>query len=205
MGNSIQTQKAIESAKNKLLTKLSPNLIYHSAFHTIDDVVPAVMTLGMMAGLSEYEMGILTTAAWYHDIGYIRSRVNHENHGVEIVRETLPAFGYSTEEIDTISGIIMATKMPQSPENLMQEIMADADLDNLGRDDFFEVSENLRKEQTIHGQVSPDLDWYRNQLRFVENHSYFTVYAKELRGKGKEKNIYALKQIIHELENNNSQ
>ena len=107
----------------------------------------------------------------------------------------LPNYGYNKWQIEIISGIIMATKLPQNPKTKLQEIMCDADLDNLGREDFFVKTESLRLELEKHGIKKTPLEWAKDTVKFLESHTYFTDAAKKLRQKGKENNIRKLKAI----------
>jgi hypothetical protein len=74
----------------------------------------------------------------------------------------------------------------------LEEILADGDLDNLGREDFDERSRLLRAEQEARGIHLSDQDWYRRQLEFVQTHQYFTQAASHLRNAKKQQNIRAL-------------
>jgi uncharacterized protein len=99
--------------------------------------------------------------------------------------------------IETIS-IIMATKLPQSPKTILEEIMADADLDVLGRDSFFKRSQDLRDERAALGISSSDKAWYQSQLDFLRAHHYFTRAAHQLRDETKDKNIAELTRLLRQ-------
>ena len=60
----------------------------------------------------------------------------------------------------------MATKMPQRPKNLLQQIICDADLDYLGRNDFFILSEKLHKEFIEYKIACNDEEWKNQGLLF---------------------------------------
>ena len=83
--------------------------------------------------------------------------------------------------------MIMATRIPQTPSNLMQEILCDADLDYLGRDDYFIISQRLLDELKNSRDLSPT-EWKKIQLDFFNKHQYFTDSAKSMRSKGKQIN-----------------
>jgi uncharacterized protein len=135
---------------------------------------------------------LLVTAAYYHDVGYVEQDTDHEIIGVRIAHQTLPGFGYSPRQIRTIADIIMATEMPQSPSTILGQIMADADLDLLGRDDFWHLSQALRAELAASGLESSDEAWCSGQLAFLQEHRYFTASARALRDAGKQRNIEAM-------------
>jgi uncharacterized protein len=194
-------EQAKQYALERLERELSPELIYHSVVHTRDDVVPATDRLAQIEGIEGEDRMLLLTAAWFHDIGLIEQRDEHEAIGVRIASEVLPDMGYSPAQLEVISGIIMATHLPQTPHNLLQEIMADADLDSLGREDFLFVAEKLRDEQARIGIVFTDPDWYAFELDFLQNHEYFTRAAHQLRDAQKQCNIEEMARLLDESQN----
>jgi uncharacterized protein len=71
----------------------------------------------------------------------------------------------------------MATKIPQSPDNLLEKILCDADLDYLGGNNYGEISESLRDELGLNGiQLSAE-EWLNIQIAFLEKHHYWTDFA----------------------------
>jgi uncharacterized protein len=192
-----------ESANHYILERLErelpPDLFYHSLQHTRDDVLPAAERLSHMSALSSDETLLVRTAALYHDIGFIEQYSQNEQIAVRIASETLPQFGYSPDQIQRIGAIILATQLPQNPTNLLEEIICDADLDSLGRDDFFTTSHRLRQELQARGNSLSLAEWYRIQLRFLHGHNYFTAAARALRQAGKQQNIEELKRRLENL------
>jgi uncharacterized protein len=185
-------ERAKRYALERLEKDLPDNLYYHSLAHTAEDVVPAAERLAAIEGIEGEELLLLLTAAWYHDIGFIEQYADHEHISVRIASEVLPEFGYSREQLQAIRGMIMATKLPQSPQNLPEQILSDADLDNLGRDDFEERSRLLRAELETLGTSVSNEDWYERQLEFLQGHQYFTDAARGLRDEKKHQNLEAL-------------
>jgi uncharacterized protein len=191
-------EEAKRYALGRLKQELSPLLYYHSLRHTQDDVLPAIDRLALMEGIAGEPLMLLRTAGAYHDIGFIERYTENEEIAVRIARETLPDFAFSSEQIDVICGIIMATKLPQSPRTRLEQIIADADLDVLGRADYFVWNRALRDELAVYGSVVPDVDWYPQQLQFIQAHRYFTASAHQLRDPQKQRNL----EILIELVNN---
>lgn len=153
-----------------------------------------------MEGVTGMDRMLLLTAAWFHDLGFTRQITDHELVSINIAREVLPGMGYSPEQVEVISGIILATRLPQTPLNLMESIMADADLDVLGREDYVVRNQALRDEMALTGIVYTDKGWYLNQLDFVGNHRYFTDAAHALRDAGKEHNLDMVRGWLAETE-----
>jgi uncharacterized protein len=183
---------AEQYALKRLERELAPDLVYHSMRHTCNDVVPAVERLAAMEGVREEEYLLVRTAAIYHDLGFIEQYSGHESVGIRIAAEVLPDFGFRSSQVETIANIIRATKLPQSPHNLLEEIMDDADLDVFGRDDFFIRNQDLRTELATYGRPTSDVEWYTGQLKFLQEHSYFTAAARKLRGPTKQRNLEEL-------------
>jgi len=169
-----------------LITNLPAHLVYHSINH-IRDVVEKSELYGRLENLSEHKMHLLKTAAWLHDIGYIWDEKSHEERGCQFAKEFLPTWGFAPDEIDSICGMIMATRIPQTPTNLLQQILCDADLDYLGREDYFKISEKLLMEIRRTNDLTP-YDWQKLQLDFFNKHQYFTESARSMRSKEKELN-----------------
>jgi len=192
-------EKAKQYALQRLESELSPGLFYHGLMHTTEDVVPATEKFAEGEGIKGESVDLLLTAAWFHDLGFIEGRTGHEVIGARIASEVLPGLGFSIEQIQTVRNVIIATVIPQSPKTILGQIMADADLDVLGRDDFMVRNANLRRELAFFGQEFTDLQWFSDQLRFLEAHTYFTASARTLRDAGQAKNVAELKKKLEEI------
>jgi uncharacterized protein len=148
-------------------------------------------------GVKGIDAVCLLTAACYHDIGYTVQFADHETRGVQIAAEVLPRFGYSPEQVDLVSSLIMATQWPVHPRTLLEEIIIDADLDSLGREDFLATSLMLRQElAALTGAMFTDGEWYHHQLQFLQTHRYFTASATALRGPTKQRNKALLARLL---------
>jgi len=180
---------------DKLEKELPKYLYYHNVKHTVD-VVTEVELIGWAEGINDEEMLLLKTAALFHDVGHTVEYDNHEYHGTVIAREMLPKYGYSEDQIDRICEIIMATKLPPNPKNLLEEIICDADLDYLGRTDFIPVSNTLYKELHEQNKIGSLNQWNKLQVKFISGHQYFTKTARSLREVNKQKQIERISRLI---------
>lgn len=187
-----QFDAAIRHALTRLEAELPPVLLYHDYHHTAEDVMLAAERLAAISGVDGEELQLLRVAAAYHDLGYIHAYWQHELASLRITAQALPGFGLGPAQIDTILGMIVATRLPQSPRTLLEQIMADADLDSLGREDYFELSERLRQELELKGQGRPLPQWREAQIAFLEQHHYFTDAAKHLRDATLQNNLQEL-------------
>lgn len=177
----------------RMAESLPAHLSYHSVAHT-ELVIERCIYIAEKEGLSEDQIRLLRTAALYHDFGFTSVYKDHEEKGCEVVRKELPAHGYSKEDIDKICGMIMATKIPQTPTNIMEKVIADADLEYLGTDKFEEIGDTLFHElKHFNPELSRD-EWNDIQIKFMSKHSYHTDYCKQYREWRKEENLESLKQ-----------
>ena len=188
----MQFEQAGHYIMEKLRKELPANLIYHSIDH-IADVYQAADQLASLENISTYDTQILLTAAQYHDAGYMVKATGHEEESCRIARQVLPGFEYTSQEVEQICSLIKATELPQSPNNHLEEIMADADLDYLGRNDYFIISQKLYDELASTGNVVTKEYWKQAQINFMENHRYFTATAINLRQAVKEENLKKVK------------
>ena len=178
-------ERARQYAIQRLASELAPALVYHSIAHTCDEVVPAAERLASLAGVRGDELLLLRTAAYYHDLGFITHYAGHEAASAAIATAVLPEFGYQPRQISRIHGMIMATKLPQSPHTLLERLLADADLDVLGHPNFLARNQALRAELASYGGAMTDEGWYSNQIKFIANHHYWTPEAAHERDAGK--------------------
>jgi len=192
-------EQAREYAVHRLERELSPNLLYHGFAHTRDDVVQSANLLADMEGIQGESRYLLLTVAWFHDIGFVQQSADHELIGARIASEVLPGFGYTDEQVEIVRGAILATIIPQTPTNILEKIVADADLNVLGREDFILRNGVLRREPAFFGKVYSDFEWYAGQIQFAEMHTFFTASARALWNAAKVKNLANLKHALEAL------
>lgn len=163
---------------NLLKGNISENYYYHNYKHTLY-VHDTALEIARHENCTANELDLISTAALWHDTGYIKTYKNHEEESCKLARHYLPDYGYSTDEIDIVCGMIMATKIPQSPKNKLEEILADADLEYMGTMSFDSTADDLFKELK---SINPDLTeekWNIIQISFLENHHYFTRFCAQ--------------------------
>jgi len=189
-------EAAVKDILDQLARQLPAQLTYHSIHH-IKDVYCTAEAIARKEGLTDNEIQLLLTAASYHDAGFLKAAQGHEGESCRMAKAALPEYGYNNDDIEQICGIIMATRIPQTPHNLLQEILADADLDYLGRDDFFSIGNQLYNELKIAGTISTEQEWNQMQVKFMEAHRYFTATSKRQRNAKKEANLALVKAKIN--------
>lgn len=185
----------VDQHARTLLAQLPKNLTYHNPDHTLHPehgVVAVTRKLATLEHLTPHENELTTVAAYYHDTGYLEQYHHNEPISARIATNTLPHLGYTPEETKIISDAILTTKNPTKPKNKLEAVLCDADVDNLGRDDFFEKNEAVRNELGI-----TDVEqWYRDTITFLMNHHYYTDTAKKLRDEKKQKNLDQLFDLL---------
>ncbi len=178
----------------RLDKELPENLFFHNTEHTAH-VYTQVELLGRGEHVSEEDLLMLRTAALLHDTGYIDKFDEHEERSVELAREILPVYRYSDEQVDRVCDLILSTRLPFQPAGLLEKIMADANLDHLGRVDFLIQSDKLFQEYRVRGKIKTKKDWNQYQIDFIEKHDFFTEIADKLREVTKEQQIENIRQF----------
>ena len=92
--------------------------------------------------------------------------------------------------------MIYATIIPHNPNSKLEKIICDADLDYLGRDDFFDIADSLRRELRDHEKIKSDRLWDEIQVKFLTQHQYFTKSAKKMRAAKKAEHLEAIKKRL---------
>jgi class 3 adenylate cyclase len=177
---------------DKLRSELPSRLSYHTPEHTAD-VLSVTEELCRMEDVDPFHTLLLKTAALFHDTGFIVNSKNHEEESCAIARRHLPNYGFDNESIEKICGMIMATRLPQSPSNHLESILCDADLDYLGRDGYRPIAESLRQEWATGGWTMSQDEWEAIQIDFLTKHRYFTRSAIQRRAEKKTQVLISLK------------
>lgn len=179
-----------------LHTKLPQDLYYHGVHHTIDALKTCDLYLRHIK-ISKHESQLLRLGILLHDIGFTKSAEDHELKGIEIANSLLSEFNFSKKDIDIINQLILSTRVPQQPNTLLERIICDIDLDYLGRDDYYEISDQLFRELQVYSGLKDRNEWNKLQVKFLESHRYHTDFAIKNRQPQKELRIQELKALIN--------
>jgi predicted metal-dependent HD superfamily phosphohydrolase len=163
-----------------LIGKLDKSIHFHTLQHT-QEVLAGSETMADYYHLEDEDRYALMLAAWFHDTGYSGGKaMGHENVSVELVTKFLNEHKVSQQVINKVIGCISATRLPQTPHTLIEQIICDADLFHLGTSDFKEKNRLLREELNDFGSLDlSKKDWRKKNIEFLSKHTYFTSYAKE--------------------------
>lgn len=150
---------------------------YHNFHHTLY-VHEKALEIGRHLNCTNDQLRLLEAAALFHDTGFIKTYVGHEEQSCNIAREYLPDFGFSTADIESITPMIMATKTPQSPKNLLESIIVDADMEYLAQPDATEKADYLFQELCSLHPGYTRAEWNKTQIDFIGHFHYFTDFGK---------------------------
>ena len=186
---------------NLLTNELDTKYVYHNLAHT-QRVVAKTKELVANLELSEIDIENLEIAAWFHDTGFIKKAVNHEEVSVAILVDFLKDNEVDKKRIETISNLVLATKMGYEPQNLLEEIIVDADCAHLASKSFFDYTSLLRKEWELTGfKTVTDEDWIKENIAFFTiQHRFNTEFALKNWTKRKEKNLSKLMKNLKGLQ-----
>lgn len=188
--------KASEYASKIISQRLPKGIVYHNLEHT-REVVETTEEISRNSGISSNELEMLLLAAWFHDIGISVVYNNHEEKSAQIAKEFLTSNNYPPEKIEKVYNLILATKMPQNPKSLPEEVICDADISHIGRKGFNTRSQLLRSEwENLQNKKISDHDWLKNNIEFVAGNKFRTRYAKENFEEQRSKNLDKLQKKL---------
>ena len=158
---------------------------YHNWVHTCQVRDEAIL-LARQAGVKSEDLELLNLASLFHDVGFSVAYTGHEDHGIMIAREYLQSIDYPKERIHIIEGLINATRVDVKPKTQLEALLKDADTSSLGRPHFHIYTNSLRKELNgLQNAVLTKRDWALANLRFLDEHEYYSDVAKERYGQTK--------------------
>src|SRR5690606_41075146 len=168
-------EKAQQFAINFIQQNKKEAYCFHDSAHT-DDVVLATEEMAAHHGLGEQDRFVVTCAAYLHDLGYCSGgTAGHEVRSADLALEFLQNEEISEDLQQKVKGCILATQMPQSPKNLHEEVVCDADLFHLGGD-AFEVRNKLMRqeaEQVAEFKINKNV-WRDLTIQLLKKHRYHT-------------------------------
>ena len=180
---------------NFITEQVHKDFAYHNIQHTLD-VVAAAKELGSAFNLHSKEEELLILAAWFHDSGYDKGPIGHEERSCQYAKAFLEKHSFEESDIKIIQNCIMATKMPQSPNSLLEKILCDADMSHLGKKIYWERCGRIRQEFTLtQNKTMSEPEWIQFELDFINNQEYHTQKAKELFDTRKQKHIRQLNKL----------
>lgn len=171
-------------------------LRYHNIVHT-QNVVKAANLIAGKCSATDEEIEILLVSAWFHDVGYLETKVNHEDASKYFAREFLQKKGKNENYIRQVERCIEATRIPQKPLDKLSAILCDADLFHVSQDDFMEDTRIFWDElAAIDGEEMNEIKYLDKTLRFLNLHVFKTEYGKTILDPGKKANLKKVKKAL---------
>ncbi len=147
----IKAEPLVTETVQRLVSALDPTLYYHSPDHT-KDVLRQSMELAREDALDSRDVLLLAIAAAFHDAGFLEQRPKNEPIGAQMAVQAMAGSGRFTEtEQQLVEQMILDTQLvmegpAQISNSRLSPWLLDADLANLGREDFWQQTELLAKE-----------------------------------------------------------
>lgn len=175
-------------------------LTYHNLEHT-QYVVKKATQITAHYDLLEEDVLVILLAAWFHDVGYLFGEpLGHEERSVDMMREFANKNNFPEDVVNKAADCILATKLNSKPENLLEQIVSDADCYNLGTKRFKKSNQFVYTEMQALGSQMSELDYHRKAAAMLEQQTYHTKYVQEKLKDSKLENMKKLKKKITDLE-----
>jgi predicted metal-dependent HD superfamily phosphohydrolase len=173
--------------------KIKPEFVFHNIEHT-EAVAEAASQMADYYQLNDEDRFVLMLSAWFHDTGYSAGKVEgHEEVSVQIATQFMQQHGVSDAVQQRVTSCIRATHMPQSPISQVEKILCDADLLHLSTEDFKAMNQLLKQErENLLGHKISKKEWRKGNIKFLQEHKYFTEYGVQNLEPGKQTNLLAL-------------
>ena len=174
-------------------THANAGMVYHNLQHT-EMVVEAASRIASHYQLADRDFFAVMTAAWYHDTGYyIEDGTNHEQRGAGLAAAFLRTHEVDEKMISQVQACILATVIPQAPENLPEEIVCDADFYHFGTNDFADRNKLMREEAIFRsGKKISKQEWRKGTIGLMQAHRFHTEYCREQLEAAKQKHLKKL-------------
>jgi uncharacterized protein len=182
---------------NRLRAELPAKLVYHAYPHS-QDVFEEAIRFAVIGGLNSRDMELVAIAAAFHDAGFITTPVANEPIAAELAATEMHKAGYSAAECALVRQMILDTALISTPRGLVQSpstplsgYLLDADLGNLGRDDFFHKGDLQRQETNVEEST-----FWKTTLSLIQAHSWITPVARAMRDMKQRRNIALLEEKL---------
>jgi len=194
------TEKASAWVFRHFTKKLTDAYYYHNFTHTAE-VVDAVVRIGEASGLKDRDLEIVVLAAWFHDTGITEVYHHHEEQSAEFAARFLKKHGFDRDGIDAVRRCILVTDINAEPTTLQEKVIRDADLEHIGKKEFWAKAELLREEwAAVIGETYSDEAWLRHQLEFVASRQFYTEIAHSWHQEVLDENLERLRELLAEAE-----
>ena len=196
----INREPLIQDILRQLSDGLATDLYYHSELHT-RGVMRHTWNLVNADDLPERDKLLLSIAAAYHDAGFLIRRENNESIGAEMASSAMSNSGrFTSEEQHLVAQMILDTKfMRDGPAQISQTRLSpwllDADLSNIGSENFWESTRLLALELNLNFNemlpITHDL---------MTRHAWLSPAGKRVYKAGKTQNLLSLNEKLRSIQ-----
>ena len=192
----VNTEPLVTETVDTLVSNLDPTLYYHSPAHT-KDVLRQTLELAEADALDNRDVLLLAIAAAFHDAGFLKQRPKNEPIGAKMAVEAMAKSGrFSQGECDLVEQMILDTQLVmEGPAQIancrLSPWLLDADLANLGRDDFWDQTTLLARELNIDLQNMLPMT-----QALMQRHDWQSPAGQRLFGEKKVANFVALEREL---------
>ncbi|MBX9809168.1 HD domain-containing protein, partial [Candidatus Gracilibacteria bacterium] len=166
----------IESAKTYTQSLLQgcKDYPYHNPAHSIS-VLDRATYIAMAEDVNNVDLEDLQLACLFHDTGFSEQYEKNEHIGARIARTWLEEKNHPKERIEKIEKIIMATVLFSTPHSHLENIIQDADLDNIGTKSEFTFSQNYLTElRSVGGKNISDCAYWQFVYKLLTKYKFHT-------------------------------
>jgi class 3 adenylate cyclase len=167
-----------------VMSHLEKELDKNLYFHNYEYACHLYEYAGLLAKATDLDMEetlLIRTAALFLNSGFTGGYENQENRSAEFARNILPEFNYSEKQISIISNLILSSKWPPEPNNLLEMVLYDTKMEYIGRADFIKLYKNLFHEQNHYNRSGDAQEFKQNQIDIILQYPFFTDSARRLR------------------------
>jgi predicted metal-dependent HD superfamily phosphohydrolase len=170
----------------------NPELAFHNLAHT-KSVVDRTKEIAGHYYLSETDMLTVYVAAWFHDTGYLFTGPQyHEEKSVELMKEFMKDYSDDEQLAGKVEECILATRPPCKHNNLLLQIICDADTYHIGTKEFKKNNQLVWEEHKANADATSEKEWTGKTIELLHTHQFYTKYCKDLLDKRKIRNMKKL-------------
>jgi predicted metal-dependent HD superfamily phosphohydrolase len=176
MKNLTLLEKVENYVSDLFLNANTASLFYHNYNHTLS-VVEGVKEAAEILDLSDYETEILILSAWFHDTGYLYTRIEHEAKSIEVAQNALrPNY---THLIEAVTTCIAATKVGVRPKNNLAALLKDVDVAFGSAYNFKQTNNAFREELVVsENKIFSNEAWKKMSTDFLKTVEFYSDYGK---------------------------
>jgi len=147
--------------------------------------------------LDERDFFIVTTALWFHNLGFQIERNSLPELNARLAADALKNLQVDEEDINEIKDCLQVPGAGENGISLNRKIVNDSIYFDLGTEQFREYFRLMRKEREAYAnRIFEDGEWTAYKIKILEGQVYQTDFCQSLLNKKKEENLNYLKAVL---------